>query len=213
MNKVLHISGHPALRILLAIIATMGLLLFLSAVRLYQKDPIQTLTLRTLNTSLPVSLPAPPPPQFETAPPPPEAKELPKLNIELDSVAPPIKASLDRDLELQLEPSEFAHQQEQARERMTFTSNQLDNSPKLVSRPHVTFPEPLIEKGITEGKVILEVLINSAGKVNVRRVLDSSHSDLTAMARTFASNSRFTPPRKNGRPVNALFKWPLILRP
>lgn len=213
MNKVLHISGHPALRILLAIIATMGLLLFLSAVRLYKKDPIQTLTLRTLNTSLPVSLPAPPPPQFETAPPPPEAKELPKLNIELDSIAPPIKASLDHDLELHLEPTEFAPQHEQARERMTFTSNQLDNSPKLVSRPSVTFPESLIEKGITEGKVTLEVLINSAGKVNVRRVLDSSHSDLTAMARAFASNSRFTPPRKNGRPVNALFKWPLILRP
>jgi hypothetical protein len=57
------------------------------------------------------------------------------------------------------------------------------------------------------------VLINSAGKVNVRRVLESSHNDFTAMARTFASNSRFTAPRKNGRAVNALFKWPLVLRP
>jgi len=213
MSKVLHISGHPALRILLAIIATMGLLLFLSAVRLYKKSPTQTLTLRTLNTSLPVSLPAPPPPQFETPPPPPEAKELPKLNIELASVAPPIKASLDRDLDLQLEPTEFASQEEQVRERMTFNSNELDDSPKLVSRPSVTFPESQIEKGVSEGKVTLEVLINSTGKVNVRRVLDSSHSDFTAMARTFASNSRFTPPRKNGRAVNALFKWPLILRP
>lgn len=135
------------------------------------------------------------------------------MNIELDSVAPPVKASLDRDLELRLEPTEFAPQQEMTRERMTFTSNELDESPKIVSRPSVTFPPAQEKKGVTEGRVTLEVLINSAGKVNVRRVLESSHSDFTAMARTFASNSRFTPPRKNGRAVNALFKWPLILRP
>ncbi|MDF1739459.1 MAG: TonB family protein, partial [Verrucomicrobiales bacterium] len=134
-------------------------------------------------------------------------------NIELDSVAPPVKASLDRDVELRLETTDFAPQQDQPQERMTFSSSELDSSPRLVSRPRVSFPEAQRKKGVTEGRVTLEVLINTTGKVNVRRVLDSSHNDFTAMARTFASNSRFTPPRKNGRAVNALFKWPLILRP
>ena len=213
MNRALHIAGHPVLRILLALIATVGLLIFLSVIRLYRNEPTQTLSIRTLNTTLPVSIPAPPPPSVDQPPPPPEAKELPKLNIELDSVAPPVKASLDRDVDLRLETTDFAPKQEQAQERMTFTSNELDSSPRLVSRPRVSFPKAQRDKGVTEGRVTLEVLINSAGKVNVRRVLDSSHNDFTAMARTFASNSRFTPPRKNGRAVNALFKWPLILRP
>ncbi|MDB4358785.1 energy transducer TonB [Verrucomicrobiales bacterium] len=213
MNKAIHIAGHPVLRVVLALIATIGLLMFLSVIRLYKSEPTQTLTLRTLNTTLPVSMPAPPPPQVDQPPPPPETRELPKLNIELDSVAPPVKASLDRDVELRLETTDFAPQQDQPQERMTFTSNELDSSPRLVSRPTVTFPEAQKKEGVTEGRVTLEVLINSAGKVNVRRVLESSHNDFTAMARTFASNSRFTAPRKNGRAVNALFKWPLVLRP
>ncbi|MEC5126316.1 TonB family protein [Verrucomicrobiales bacterium BCK34] len=213
MNKALHIAGHPVLRILLALIATVGLLMFLSVIRLYKSEPTQTLSLRTLNTMPPASLPAPPPPPVEQPPPPPEMKELPKLNIELDSVAPPIKATLDRDVELRLETTDFAPQQDQPQERMTFSSSELDSSPRLVSRPRVSFPAAQRKRGVTEGRVTLEVLINTSGKVNVRRVLDSSHNDFTAMARTFASNSRFTPPRKNGRAVNALFKWPLILRP
>jgi hypothetical protein len=33
------------------------------------------------------------------------------------------------------------------------------------------------------------------------------------MARSFATRSRFTVPKKNGRPVTAIYRWPLILRP
>ncbi|MDF1739458.1 MAG: hypothetical protein P1U86_09890, partial [Verrucomicrobiales bacterium] len=78
MNKALHIAGHPVLRILLALIATVGLLIFLSVIRLYKNEPTETLSLRTLNTMPPASLPAPPPPPVEQPPPPPEMKELPK---------------------------------------------------------------------------------------------------------------------------------------
>jgi hypothetical protein len=60
--------------------------------------------------------------------------------------------------------------------------------------------------------VVLEVLISSAGNVDVRRVLETSHTELTEMGESFAARSKFTPPKKDGRPVNALFRWPLILR-
>jgi hypothetical protein len=32
------------------------------------------------------------------------------------------------------------------------------------------------------------------------------------MGESFASRAKFTPPKKDGRPVNALFRWPLILK-
>ena len=52
----------------------------------------------------------------------------------------------------------------------------------------------------------------SGGIVTVKRVLESPHDDFTTMARSFATRARFTPPKKDGRSVNALFRWPLILR-
>jgi len=93
-----------------------------------------------------------------------------------------------------------------------FASADLDSQPRLVNRPAVIFPAAQREKGVTQAKVVLEVVINSAGIVSVQRVLESPHEDFTAMARNFATKARFTPPKKDGRSVQALFRWPLILK-
>ena len=202
-------------RIALAIALTIGLLVFLAAARLSRAAthaPI--LTLRTMDTSAPVSLPAPPPTtEFEEPPPPAPTPELPKLDIDFDSVAPPIQAAPPQEIQLRLEMTDFAPQNQQAREHMTFSSTDLDTQPRLVTKPSVSYPASQEARGITEGKVTLEVLISSSGKVKIRKVVESSHPEFTEMARRFATGSRFTPPKKDGRPVNALFKWPLILRP
>lgn len=192
---------------------TLGLLLFLTFMRLQGSSDAPLQTLSTLNTAPPVSLPAPPPPP-QTTPPPPEVqpKQLPKLQIELESVAPPVKAKLSDDIELQLDRPEFASKTAPVRTRMTFSSSELDSSPRLMNRPSVTFPKSQSRRGITEGKATLEVMITSAGSVQVRRVISSDHEDFTKMARAFATQARFTPPKKDGRAVNALFRWPLILR-
>jgi hypothetical protein len=201
------------LRLATAAGLTGGLLLFLVAMRIAREDNAPLLTLRSLESVQPVSLPAPPPPPPETTPPPPPPPpDLPRLQIELDSVAPAVKASLERDLDLRLNRTEFAAEQEAPLSQMTFASSDLDSQPKLVNKPSVTFPLRQKEAGVTEAKVILEVQISSGGIVTVKRVLDSPHEDFTAMARSFASRARFTPPKKDGRSVNALFRWPLILR-
>lgn len=201
------------LRLATAAGLTGGLLLFLVAMRIVREDNAPLLTLRSLESVQPVSLPAPPPtPPETTPPPPPPPPDLPRLQIELDSVAPAVKASLERDLDLRLNRTEFAAEQEAPLAQMTFASSDLDSQPKLVNKPSVTFPPRQKEAGVTEAKVILEVQISSGGIVTVKRVLDSPHEDFTAMARSFASRARFTPPKKDGRSVNALFRWPLILR-
>ena len=146
-------------------------------------------------------------------PPPPEVVPLPKLEIQIDSVAPPIKASLEHEVDLTMAMPDFAPSVEKARERMLFSSKELDSQPRLLNRPTATFPKSQLDRGVKEGKVTLEVVIGASGNVTVRRVLDSTHPDFTAMARSFATRAKFSPPKKEGRSVSSLFRWPLILKP
>lgn len=213
MTNKRTIAAGDLLKVAVAGTLTAGLLLFLVATRLTRTTDAPLLTIRSLDSVNPVSLPAPPPPPAAETPPPPPPPELPKLDIELDSVAPPVKATLVRDLDLRLNLSDFAPMEDTPLAQMTFSATDLDSQPKLVNRPTVTFPSAQKEQGVTQAKVILEVMISSAGTVAVQRVLESPHDDFTAMARSFATRSRFTPPKKDGRPVNALFRWPLILKP
>lgn len=213
MTESRSISFSLIARMALAVVLTFGLLVFLAAARLSRASQVPTLTIRSLETTSPVSFPAPPPPKAEQAPPPVQSPDLPKLDIRFDPVAPAIQAARNPELKLQLDVTDFAPQVEQAREFMTFSSKSLDRQPRLVSRPTVPFPKSQQARGVKEGRVTLEVLIRPSGKVTIRKVVKSSHPEFTEMARLFATGSRFTPPRKDGRAVTALFKWPLILRP
>jgi len=209
------IAGGDLLRAATALGLTAGLLLFLVGMRLTRTSQSPMLTLRTLNTISPVSLPAPPPPPAaETPPPPPPPPaDVPRLDIQLDSVAPPIAATQVRDIELRLNPSDFAPAQDTPLAQMTFSAADLDSQPRLVNQPAVTFPAGQKAKGVKQAKVVLEVLISAGGIVTVNRVLESPHDDFTVMARSFATRARFTAPKKDGRSVQASFRWPLILKP
>lgn len=215
MNRIRKQSPFRIIiRAFFAVVLTAGLLVFLAGLRLAQQPVRPELTIRTLESVDPVSLPAPPPPPpAEKEPPPPPPKEaLPRLELALDPVAPPIKARIDQDFDLRLPSADFARRVQSPRAQMTFFSHELDNRPKLINRPAMFFPKSLSDRGVTEGKVTLEVLITSSGNVRVRRTLDSTHAELVEVARSFATESRFSVPNKDGRNVNVLFRWPLLLR-
>lgn len=199
-------------RIVTAAGLAVGLVCFLVGMRLLRDTETPLVTLRTLATAPPVSLPAPPPPPQESEPPPPPPPDLPHLKIELDSAAPAVKAALETKPELHLSRTDFAPVSDAPLAQMTFSSVDLDSQPRLLNRPTVTFPSSQRRLGVKEAKVVLEVIISSAGVVTVKRVLESPHDDFTAMARSFATRARFTPPKKDGRTVNALFRWPLLLK-
>jgi periplasmic protein TonB len=207
------IAGGDLLRFATALGLTAGLLLFLVGMRLTRTSQSPVLSLRTLSTISPVSLPAPPPPPAAETPPPPPPPDLPRLDIQLDSVAPAIKASQVTDIELRLNPADFAPAQDAPLAQMTFSAADLDSQPRLVNRPAVTFPAAQKAKGVSQARVVLEVLISAGGSATVSRVLESPHEDFTAMARSFATRARFTAPKKDGRSVQASFRWPLILKP
>lgn len=207
-------------RFVAAVGLTGFLIIFLIATR-WIEPKADALTLRSMQGIDPVAMPAPPPPPSESesqpAPPPPPpavSMELPKLDLSVDNLAPPVQAAMeDKRLDVMMKPAEFATAQPQTKARSLYSAADLDNQPRLLNRPNVTYPASLKNQGIREGKVILEVMINVSGSVSVRRVISSSHPDVIPMARAFASRSRFSPPKKDGRIVNAVFNWPLVLRP
>lgn len=97
--------------------------------------------------------------------------------------------------------------------RSTYDAGELDGTPRLRNHPSASFPAELLRQGIREGRVVLEVQISTSGSVSVRRVLSSNHPLFSEKARAIASGARFTTPTKNGRPVTAIYRWPIVIRP
>lgn len=196
----------------IAAFLTAGLLIFLVGMRLIRESDAPLLELRDLNTTEPVALPAPPPPPELTPPPPPPPPDLPRLEIELNSVAPPLRATLERKVELRLDRTEFTPQRQAPLAKMVFSAADLDSKPRLLNRPPVTFPSAQRKAGVREAKVVLEILISSSGSVEVKRIIECPHEDFAEVAKSYATRARFTPPKKDGRNVQALFRWPLFLK-
>jgi len=195
-----------------------GLLLVFLVISHWSFTRQEVLTLRNVTSIESVSVPAPPPPPVTNhappPPPPPSAMELPKLDLTVDHEAPPLQATMaERLIDLTMKPAEFATEFQPPKAATLYSAAQLDTQPRLLNRPQVAFPPSQSRLGVKEGRVTLEVMINTSGQVMVRRIVSSSHADFAEMAKQFASQSRFSPPRKDDRIVNAVFNWPLVLRP
>jgi TonB family protein len=195
------------------------LLVFLVVSRSISLQP-ETLTIRSVEGTNQATMPPPPPPvpfsekSAEVPPPPTTTAEQLELDLSLDPVAPPVLASpSDNKLILDMKQPDFASDLLAPKASSLFSSSELDGQPRLLNRPNVMYPPNLRKKGVEEGRVVLEVMINGAGKVTVRRVISSSLPDFIPTAKSFASRARFSPPKKDGRIVNAVFNWPLLFRP
>jgi len=208
-DRVPHVAAI-IIRICLALILTIGLLVFLALTRLNFASDTPTLTIRSIDRATPVSLPAPPPPSAEkTPPPPPPPIDLPKLKLEMDPVAPPIHAATDVPLDVPPTLAEFAPVNEAPREAMMFTGNELDSAPKLLNSPIAKFPEALKEQGVYRGLVRIAVAISPSGRVKARHVVSATHPELIPEAKKIVERARFTAPTKDGRTVHAEYVWPI----
>ncbi len=212
MTETRESLSRALLQIGLSAVLTAGLLVFLVGMHLWKRNDAPVIELRELNTAEAVAMPSPPPPPDLTPPPPPPPPDLPRLQIELNSVAPPLRASLDRKVDLRLDRTEFAPERQAPLAAMVFSAADLDAKPRLVNRPTATFPPNQRKAGVKEAKVVLEIMINANGSVEVKRVIEAPHEDFAEMAKSYASRARFTPPKKDGRNVHALFRWPLFLK-
>ena len=93
-----------------------------------------------------------------------------------------------------------------------YSSGELDGRPRLIRTGSTVFPSALSRKGVTRGTVTLEVELSERGSVRVRRVISATHPELVSAAKRVAAGSRYTAPRKNGRAVKAIMRWPITIK-
>ena len=80
--------------------------------------------------------------------------------------------------------------------------SELDSSPRETRKGRFTWPRSAKAKS---GTVKLLIEIGTSGKVSVLSVLSSTDSALSSAAQKLAKSSRYTAPKKNGKPVKARF--------
>jgi hypothetical protein len=93
-----------------------------------------------------------------------------------------------------------------------YSAAELDGQPRLLRHGSASFPVALSRKGVTRGTVTLEVELSERGAVRVRRVISATHPELVSGAKRVAAGSRFTVPKKNGRAVRAIMRWPITIK-
>ena len=216
------------------------LLTFMILMRLLDAKRLPERTIRTMETLDELALRPPPPLEIQLTPPPPPPPpplSLPRLEIEIEDISQPLVATLDPQIDLTMKNVEFELESIPVDQpdvlavktpvdaipspkilpkpviRGPVSIGDLDSRPRLLNRPSTRYPSALLRRGIRSGNVVLEVTISTNGRVKVRNVLSSSHPELTKMATSFASRARFSIPKKDGKPVEAIYRWPMTLQP
>jgi outer membrane biosynthesis protein TonB len=95
-------------------------------------------------------------------------------------------------------------------ERM-FTFEDLEEPPRMINRPNFRFPPSLVRRGITSGRVNVEIDILPDGRAEFRRIVSLTHPELEGVARQILSRVRFTRPMVNGQPQQVRGVIPLNL--
>lgn len=93
----------------------------------------------------------------------------------------------------------------------SFSLNELDAVPKRLSGNPPEYPMDLRRQRV-EGLVKLLVLIQTDGSVWVERVVEAAELAFIMPAIRCAESCVFEVPKKNGRPVNARFMFPIRFR-
>lgn len=166
---------------------------------------------------------SPPPP--ESPPPPPEKPQPPKSEPpppEIPQEPPPIRVE---KLDVALNPGAgdavamgIAPPELQIKDDMTegmqnlFTFEDLGEAPRLINTPPFRFPSELVKRGVTEGKVVVEIDILPNGRARLLRIISSTHRELEEPVRRIVKAARFTKPKVDGRPQTVRGRFPLNLQ-
>lgn len=86
----------------------------------------------------------------------------------------------------------------------------VDEPPVLIRAPPVAYP-PLLQRAGVEGVVLVEAVIDTAGRPEPAsvRVVSSDHHAFDAVARDAILHARYRPGRVAGRPVRVLVRVPV----
>ncbi|WOT05013.1 energy transducer TonB [Shewanella youngdeokensis] len=91
----------------------------------------------------------------------------------------------------------------------TFSLNELDEMPRLLTPISVRLPAQLRQQGIREGQLKLHVIIHESGQVELVNIAQAQYPELTRLVDQIVSQARFSSPRRESTKVKAEFLWPL----
>ena len=236
MNLRATITGIAASAILLAVLGVARLFTMESGVPDLEIREIETTTFQPPPPPPPMEEPppdAPPPPPALTqvsSLPDPTRVPIPRAQVPMDITAPVENFFTDlapAPLPTPPRPAprkprgssqQFFKKEENYRPsppppvaKSHYGASELDGTPRLLRHGSASFPSSLARKGVSRGTVTFEVELSTSGSVSIRRVVSSTHPELVSPARRVASGARFTPPRKNGQPVKAIMRWPIVI--
>jgi hypothetical protein len=85
----------------------------------------------------------------------------------------------------------------------------LDQVPKIISSRYVQPPWSIIKRGITRITTTVELIIDEEGRAHIKKIVDPVYPEMVETIRTWVKNVRFSIPKKNGKPVQALYLYGL----
>ncbi|MBT8037437.1 MAG: energy transducer TonB [Verrucomicrobiae bacterium] len=97
-----------------------------------------------------------------------------------------------------------------AQPKSQYDLGELDQKPRLLRNPSVTFPRSI--KGARSGRVVVRVAILPSGRSQFLSIISSTHPALIPLAKRIGNGSRFTPPTRQGKPVKAVMTWPITIK-
>jgi len=85
----------------------------------------------------------------------------------------------------------------------------LDQVPKVISSRYVQPPWSILKKGIERIPTTVELIIDEKGKAHIKKIVDPVYPEMVETIRTWVKYVRFSIPKKNGKPVQALYLYGL----
>lgn len=209
-NEFFWLVAKRFLSLLLGVAFIVVLVYVAVIVSIHNNSPDDTLIVRE------VSIAALPPP-----PPPPENTKLEELDIAiseslmLQGAGPNIPfvdqafIEVDKDIDVVSEIRMHNIDWENAfkKQYQEVDIQELDEIPRLVSSTQVRIPYKLRQKGVNKVVAQLLILIDEKGAAHIQKILELDHREMEKDIRQYIKSAVFTPPKKNGYPVYASYRW------
>lgn len=85
----------------------------------------------------------------------------------------------------------------------------LDEMPRIVSSTNLRIPRSLRDRGIKRVDTIVDILIDEVGRPYIKEIIEHGYIEMDPVIRKYLKGVRFSPPKKDGRPVQAVYTWTL----
>ena len=195
--------------LLLASSLVIAMLLF----KLNDLKPEETVTIRKIDIALPLPPPPPPPMEVEQT-----NAESSSASIDLSGMGegPKIKYSdvpkLEKPKKAKLKLPKFDMSSLNLGRVISIDFpllevKSLDRIPQVISSKFVAPPKEIIRKGIKRISTEVEIIIDQQGKPFIKRIIDPIYPEMIATIREWIKHARFTVPKKNGQPVQAVYSY------